>query len=382
MRTLLLSLLAATLWAADTGVRIKDLCEIAGVRDNQLHGIGIVVGLTGTGDKSAATVRMLRQLLATKNLSFTESDLASKNVAMVAITADLPAFARAGSRLATQASCIGDASSLRGGILLQTPLVAADGRIYAVAQGPVSVGGFGSAGPTGTGGGTEHKNVETVAICTPGAIVEREVPTDLLLDGHLRLILRQSDFTTANRIADRLAELMREQRLEIPVQATDAATVTLTIPRDSLDAGALTKLLADMQQIAITPDVAAKVVINARTGTIVAGNRAQIGAVAVSHAGLSLRVAPQVERVPDPERPGTSMERTIWVDPATRSKSPAPPAGTRPSAVPGTFTVIEGATVDDIATALNALGARPRDLVAIFEAIQRAGALHAELVVM
>jgi flagellar P-ring protein precursor FlgI len=366
--------IAAAAAGGDTGIRLKDVCEIDGVRDNQIHGVGIVVGLSGTGDKSPATVRMLRQLLTTKNLSFSESDLASKNVAMVAVTADLPAFARSGSRLPTQVSCIGDATSLRGGILLQTPLVAADGRIYAVAQGPVAIG---SAGAAGSGGASEYKNIETVGTSTPGALVEREVPTELVVGSRLRLVLREPDFTTARRVSDTLAARFGGDR----VSAEDAAVVSLRVPA-STSADELTRIISELQQLTVDPDVKARVVINARTGTVVAGHRVSVGSVAVSHAGLNLRVQPKRETIIDPRDPSKVENRTVWTDPVTKIKDPEPPAGTKPSTVPGTFTVIQGATVDEIATALNALGAKPRDLVAIFEAIQRAGALHAELVVM
>jgi flagellar P-ring protein precursor FlgI len=363
--------------AADEGIRLKDLCEIYGVRDNQLHGIGVVVGLSGTGDKTPATVRMLRQMLATKHLSFSDGDLESKNVAMVAVTADLPAFARNGSRLFTQVSCLGDASSLKGGVLLQTPLVAADERIYAVAQGSVSVGGFGAAGPNLVLGGVDHKNIETVANLAGGALVEREVPVSLLYGDRLRLVLREADFTTASRVAKALGEVFGPAR----VIAEDATMITLgfAAPPSETD---LVDTIAKLQQLRVAPDLKARVVINSRTGTVVAGSQVRISAVAVSHGGLSLRVTPVLERRADPNDRSKVIEGMAWIDPVTRLRSPLPPAGTRPTTNPGTMNVIAGATVDDIANALNALGARPRDLVAIFEAIQRAGALHAELVVM
>ena len=359
------------------GVRLKDLCDIHGVRDNQLHGVGIVVGLSGSGDKNAATVRMMRQMLTTKQLSFSEADLASKNVAMVAVTADLPPFARNGSRLHTQISCIGDAASLRGGILLQTPLVAADGKVYAVAQGPASIGGFGNAGPSGSGGGTDHKNIETVGLLTPGALVEREVPVALLTDHRLRLVLREADFTTAARVRSALIPLFGTAR----VAAEDANAIAITFPTDISDSD-LVAAIDRMQQVRVAPDQRARVVINARTGTVVAGHQVRIDAVAVSHAGLSLRVQPKLERRVNPKDGSIVDERIAWEDPATRIRTQEPPAGTRPATAPGTMTVLDATTVEDIANGLNALGARPRDLVAIFEAIQRAGALHAELVVM
>lgn len=368
---------AAVVPALESGVRLKDLCEIYGVRDNQLHGIGVVVGLGGTGDKTAATVRMLKQMLATKKLSFPETELNSKNVAMVAITADLPAFARNGSRLYTQVSCLGDASSLKGGILLQTPLVAADGRIYAVAQGTVSIGGFGNAGPGLVQGGVDHKNIETVGALPSGALVEREVPVSLLYGDRLRLVLKDADFTTASRVSRALSEVFGAAR----VNAEDATMITLSFVTKPSDSD-LVETIARLQQVRVSPDIKARVVVNSRTGTVVAGNQVRISEVAVSHAGLSLRVMPMIQRRPDPDNRGGTITSLAWVDPVTRIRSDQPPAGLRPTTTPGTLTVMSGVTVDDIANALNALGARPRDLVAIFEAIQRAGALHAELVVM
>jgi len=363
--------------AAESGIRLKDLCDIYGVRDNQLHGIGVVVGLSGTGDKTPATVRMLRQLLATKHLNFSESDLQSKNVAMVAVTADLPAFARNGSRLYTQISCLGDASSLKGGILLQTPLVAADERIYAVAQGTATVGGFGNAGPNIASTGIDHKNIETVGTLAAGALVEREVPVSLLYGDQLRLILKDSDFTTASRVAKVLGDLYGPER----VTAEDATMITLSFAHKPSETD-LVSTIAQLQQLRVSPDMRARVVINARTGTVVAGSQVRISEVAVSHGGLSLRVTPVVERRTDPNDRNKIIDTVAWVDPLTRQRSPEPPPGITPTPQPGTFSVLTGATVEDIANGLNALGARPRDLVAIFEAIQRAGALHAELVVM
>ncbi len=359
------------------GVRLKDLCEIYGVRDKQLHGIGVVVGLSGTGDKTPATVRMLRQMLATKHLSFSESDLQSKNVAMVAVTADLPAFTRNGSRLYSQISCLGDATSLKGGVLLQTPMVAADENIYAVAQGTVSVGGFGNAGPNFAANGTDHKNVETVATLAAGALVEREVPVSLLYGDRLRLVLKNADFTTASRVGRALAAEFGVDR----VKAEDATMVTLGFEKKPSETE-LVATIAKLQQLRVSPDIRARVVINARTGTVVAGNEVRISQVAVSHGGLSLRVMPVAERRSDPLDRNKVIDSVAWVDPVTRLRSSEPPNGIKPTQTPGSLNVFSGATVEDIANGLNALGARPRDLVAIFEAIQRAGALHAELVVM
>ena len=370
---LALALGSSALRAEDlSGVRLKDLCEIDGVRDNQLHGIGVVVGLSGSGDKTPATVRMLKQLLTSKNLSFTDSDLLSKNVAMVAVTADLPAFKRSGDRVATQVACIGDANSLKGGILLQTALAGADGRFYAVGQGPVSIGGFGAAGPAIGGGGIGHTNIETVATLTQGSIVEREVPMSMLVSDRLSLKLRNPDFTTASRIAKRLTETFGAER----VAASDAEMVSLLFPTKP-DETQLVDIISQVLALRVEPDQKARVVINSRTGTVVAGRDVRISAVAVSHGGLSLRVQPK--QVTNALTQTKSIE---WIDPATNLRSTTGPAGTKPPIVPGSLSVFEGATVEEIANGLNALGARPRDLIAIFQAIQSAGALHAELVEM
>jgi flagellar P-ring protein precursor FlgI len=362
------------------GVRLKDLCDIDGVRENQLIGIGLVVGLSGTGDKSPAAVGMLRRMLNKHLQSVSEGDLASKNVAMVAVTADLPAYARQGSRLFTQVSCIGDAVSLKGGTLLQTALVGPDDKktVYAVAQGPVSIGGFGSASPAVTvigNVGTDHINILTVAVLTPGALVEREVPVTLLYGDRLRLVLRDSDFTTASRVANTLGELFGHDR----VIAQDATMITLGFPTPPSDSD-LVDTIAKLQQIRVAPDVKARVVINSRTGTVVSGNYVRISQVAVSHGGLSLRIG-QITRENIDAR-GVKTEEKIWTDTAKKKTYTKIPGGVHVSDVTGSVSVIEAASVDDVSNALNALGARPRDMVAIFEAIQRAGALHAELVVM
>lgn len=363
--------------AAASGVRLKDLADIEGVRDNQLHGIGIVVGLEGTGDSADATMRLLRQALATKNVSVDEADLKSKNVAMVAVTADLPAFTRPGARLATLVSAIGDAKSLRGGTLLQTFLVAPNGDIYAAAQGPVSIGGFGQAGPGLVATGIEHTNVETVATLAQGALVERELPVTMLYGDELRLVLRTSDFTTAARVARTLADVFGPER----VIARDASVISLRFAETPGDDD-LVATIARLQQLRVQPDIVARVVINARTGTVVIGKDVRISPVAVSHAGLSLKVLHRVEVVPDETDPRQVRERETWTDPVTGVRREEPPLGIEPLPTSGSMTVVDGATVQEISNALNAIGARPKDMVAIFQALQRAGALHAELVVM
>lgn len=345
------------------GVRLKDLVDIKGVRDNQLHGIGIVVGLDGQGDKNGGTVRMLRNFLASKNLQFTEADLTSKNVAMVAVTADFPVFSKEGSRLATQVSSIGDAKTLKGGILLETRLVAADGKIYAVAQGPLTVVDDGDA----------H---ETVAALAEGATVEREVPARLLYGDKLVLTLRQPDFSTAHKVAQELAEVFDPEL----VSAKDASQITLGFAETPDDA-MLVQTIAKLEGLRVLPDMPARVVIDTKTGTVVVGNNVHISKAAVSRAGLSIRVLPQERRTIDPKNPDVIQRQTVWVDPVTGIDSEKPPAGLVQTPNHGNVSVMSGATVEDIANALNAMGATPRDMVAIFQGLEQAGALHAELVV-
>lgn len=371
------SLFAPAAEAPTSGVRLKDLCEIDGVRDNQINGVGVVVGLNGTGDKAPGVVRMLRQILDKKKGAFTDTDLSSKNVALVSIVADLPAFKQPGDRVAINVACLGDASSLRGGILIAAPLTPSTSEtVYAVAQGPISIGGFGNAGPNGASTGTPHTNLETVGTIAAGALVEREVPMSMLINDRLSLKLRTADFTTASRVARVLADTFGAER----VVARDAQTIALLFPEKPAET-ALVTTIAQVMDLRVDPDMKARVVINSRTGTIVAGRDVRISPVAVSHAGLSLRIQAKAQALPANAPPGTTPSLT-WTDPTTNLKSSLPPGGIHPNTVPGTMTVMEGATVDDIANGLNALGARPRDLVAIFQALQSAGALHAELVEM
>jgi flagellar P-ring protein precursor FlgI len=365
------------LFAEPDGVRLKDLVTIDGMRDNQLHGIGIVVGLGGAGDSNEATLRLARQVLASKKVRVADNDFKTRAIALVAVTADLPPFARKGTRLDTTVSAIGDAKSLRGGVLLQTFLTAPNGDIYAAAQGTIDVGGFGEATPGLVPTGVDHQTIETVGVVANGSIVERELPVTMLYGDQLRLVLREPDFTTATRVAGVLSELYGADR----VIAQDAATVALTFPREPSD-DMLVKTIAELHQLRVTPDVEARVVINARTGTVVIGQDVKVSAVAISHGGLSLQVVHRKEILPDPTDPQNMMEAETWTDPVSGIRSPESPDGIVPLDTSGSLTLVDGATVQSISNALNAIGARPKDMVAIFQALKRAGALHAELVVM
>ncbi len=349
--------------AGAVGARIRDIARIQGVRDNQLVGYGLVVGLDGTGDKSATgfTLRSMSSLLEAMGMTIGPDDMSVKNVAAVVITATLPAFAREGSRIDVTVSSLGDAKSLKGGILIQTPLRAADGRVYTVAQGPLSVGGYGAEGPGGTSETTNHL---TVARIPNGGIVEREVELDFLQSNRFELTLNEPDFMTAKRMADAIVARMGPYAA-VPI---DAGTVMVTSP-DTTRWGTL-KFLAEVEGLEVEPSARARVVINERTGTIVAGGEIIIQPVAISHGNLNIRVtATTGVSQPPPFSPGTT---------AVVQES-----GLGIASGGGKFTVLErGTTLNEIAAALNAMGVSARDMIAIFQAIKEAGALQAELVVL
>lgn len=345
--------------AINPQVRIKDLADVDGVRSNQLSGVGVVMGLQGTGDKSNMSIQALRNMMRRFGLTLTEKDVKSKNVAVVAVTAVLPPFTRPGQTVDVTVSAIGDAKSLQGGVLLQTPLQAANGAVYAVAQGPLLVGGFSA----GNGGSNVTKNVVTVGQIGGGAIVERDVPTDFAFGGRMSLLLRNPDFTTARRMADAI-----NGRFGNVATALDAGRVAVQLP--GAYASSPSSFIADMENMRITPDIQARVVVNERTGTVVMGGNVQISSVAVAHGDLTVRIDQdkQVSQ-PNPFGAGTTT-------PYTNSQ-------VQVSEQRGSFIKMEATTtVDQLVDAINSVGAGPRDVIGILQAIDRAGALHGELVIM
>ncbi len=358
-------LLAGALAAASAvvGSRVKDLARVKGARENQLVGYGLVVGLTGTGDKSGTgfTLKSMSSMLEAMGITIKPGEINVKNVAAVLVTATLPPFAREGSRIDVTVSSLGDAKSLKGGILVQTPLRGADGRVYAVAQGPLVLGGFGAEAPGGTAATTNHL---TVARIPGGAIVEREVPCDFIEHGSFQIVLNQPDFTTASRLADAIRRTWPSAGAEI----VDAGTIRVTSP-DTSSQGAL-QFLAAVENLSVVPADRARVVINERTGTIVAGGEVVIHPVAIAHGNLNIKVSSS----PMVSQPGPfSGGETVLYNRAELSVS----------SEGGKFTVMEaGTTLNEIANALNAMGVSARDMIAIFQAIKEAGALQAELVVL
>jgi flagellar P-ring protein precursor FlgI len=343
--------------------RIKDLAEVRGVRSNQLVGYGIVLGLNGTGDtdKMTFTTQSVVAMLARNNVRIPAAGLKLKNVAAVMITADLPPFARVGNNIDVTVSSIGDAKSLVGGTLVAAPLKAHDGQIYAMAQGALSVGGF---SVDAKGGGGQVKNHPTVARIPDGAIIEREVALDLAAGEKITLQLDQADFTTAAR----MTKVVNMNLGGNYARALDSGTVDVQIPPPYV--GRLVEFIALVERLEVTPDSVARVIVNERTGTIIMGQDVRIAPVAVAHGNLTVSVRVTNQAVPAaPLTPGLGQTvRNTDVEVTEEKRN---------------LIVVEGgASLADIVQGLNRLGASPRDLITILQAIKRAGALRADVEVM
>jgi flagellar P-ring protein precursor FlgI len=360
--------LAAGFWwlttllpASAVGVRVKDLVMVSGARDNQLVGYGLIVGLAGDGDKNPVyTVQSVANMLQRFGISIPAATLQAKNVAAVLVTADIPAFIKPGTRLDVTIASLGDAKSLQGGILLQTPLIGADGKVYAVAQGATSVGGF-TGGTGGGGGASVQKNHPTVSQIIGGALVEREIPATVVRENVVELLLREPDFTSSARMAVAINEQFTNC-----AQAMDSTTVRVRIP-SGLEASPV-DFIARLESIEMTPDTVARIVINERTGTIVANSKIRIAHCAVSHGNITITIASTLD-VSQPN--ALSQTGATTVTPRTETKVNEPKAAL--VALP------ELPTVEKVASALNSLGVTPRDMMAIFQAMKQAGALQAEL---
>lgn len=352
-------------------VRVKDVARIVGIRDNELYGYGIVIGLNGTGDRrqsSFFTVQSLQNLLTRQGINLAPANRAAldtKNIAAVMVTAKLPAFARAGTALDATVSSIGDATSLLGGTLLLTPLSGADGQTYAGAAGPVSVGGAFSVSAGGTGE-TSQKNHPTVGRIVSGATVEREVSGAAGPVKTLTIGLLFPDFTTAARLAQALNVAIGHPL----AQAVDAANVAVEVPAP--DQPRLVEFVSRLEQVTLPTDAPAKVVVNERTGTVIMGSQVRISTVAVSHGNLTIQIKSefQVSQPPPFAPPGSQTVVVPKSDVSVKEDRAA-------------LAVVSGsASIGDVVAGLNAIGATPRDLIAILQAIKRAGALNAELEIM
>lgn len=430
--------------ASTVNSRIKDIARLGGVRDNQLGGYGLVVGLKGTGDRNRATftVQSLLSMLSRQGIRVPAQDVRVRNVAAVMVTANLPPFSRNGDRIDVHVSSIGDADSLQGGTLLLTPLRAPDGEVYAVAQGPMSVGGFSASGASGS---SVRKNHDSAGMIAQGALVEREVPSTFAGKTTLSYVLREPDFTTANKLAevvnttlldewraeeaerkteeeekkaaaeaakkakeeaDKAAEeaakkaakgegkgegdekKAEEDEAESPLEEVkaeeaeapkepdpfatvlDGANISISIPQRYQDK--VPELVAKLEQLVVATDRSAKVVLNERTGTIVMGSDVRVSTVAIAHGGLTITV----EEAPEVSQPAPFSGQGATTEVVPRSTIETKEEETKLRMVPG------DTDLGSLVQALNALGATPRDLVAILQALKKVGALNASLEVI
>lgn len=369
LRRTLSALVAATLALAPLEAfafsRVKDLVDVEGVRDNMLVGYGLVVGLNGSGDSlrnAPFTQQSLQTMLERLGVNTRGQQMQTKNVAAVMVTANLPAFSAQGTRIDVSVSALGDAKSLQGGTLLVTPLFGADGQIYALAQGPVAIGGFTAQGQ----GSSVTRGVPTAGRIANGALVERETGFKLASETTLRLSLRNPDLTTAMRVAD---AINRYLGLNVAA-ANDPASVQLSVPLNY--AHGVVGLLNDIEQLRVDPDQPAKVIIDEQSGVIVMGSDVRVSTVAIAEGNLTIKVSetPQVSQAL-PEAPGGKtvvVPRTsIQVDDSHGNKMAM---------------LRDGVSLQRLVDGLNALGVGPRDIISILQAIKAAGALQADIEVI
>jgi flagellar P-ring protein precursor FlgI len=371
MKRLLLTLSAGLLsvmigaTAAHSASRIKDITEFEGVRDNMLVGYGLVVGLNGTGDSlkdGHFTKQSLKAMLNRLGVKPTDAGLDSKNVAAVMVTAKLPPFSRKGSRIDVTVSSLGDSSSLLGGTLLVTPVLGADGEVYAVAQGQLAVGGFAAKGNAET----VTKGVPTSARIANGGIVEREVKFELANLKSVKMTLRNPDFTTARRIAQAVNAFLGTSA----AAAIDTTTVQIRVPRDYQ--GNVVNLLTDIEQLRIEPDQLARVIIDEQSGIIVMGENVRISTVAIAQGNLTIRIS-EAQQV---SQPGPFAEV------GTTKTTERTDVGVDQGADNRLAVVNEGITLQEMVNGLNALGIGPRDMITILQAIKASGAMQASIEVM
>ncbi|HPI94016.1 MAG TPA: flagellar basal body P-ring protein FlgI [Deltaproteobacteria bacterium] len=359
LAAILLLFTAQGVWA----VRVKDLVQIQGVRENKLSGYGLVVGLNGTGDKAGTgtqyTVNALANMLRNMGIQVTADELKMKNVAAVVVTAALPPFARSTQKLDCTVSSMGDATSLAGGTLISAPLYGPDGKVYALAQGPLSVGGFAVSGSSGTG---MTKNFPTVGMIPGGAVVERSL--DLNLGPQMTLVMNNPDFTTAGRVVNSINAKLGTQ----VASAADLSTIRLDVPASYQNR--LVDFISLVESADVTPDNRARVIVNERTGTVIVGSEVKISSVAIAHGNLRIKVTeqPQVSQPLPLSQGSTTVVPQTGVDVEEGGKR--------------LILLKPGTTIGDLVNALNAVGVSPRDLVVILQGIKRSGALYADLEVI
>ena len=359
VKNALISILAIILILVGGGplyaVRVKDLAAIKGIRPNQLIGYGLVVGLNGTGDKSGSefTMQSLANMMEHMGINVNKSQLKAKNAAAVVVTANMQPFARIGSKIDVIASSIGDAKSLAGGTLLLTPLHGVNGKVYALAQGPIALGGAGGDGTT--------KNHLLVARIDGGATIEREIPLELDGRASLTMSLYNPDFTTSIRVAEAINKAVGDQ----VAKPMDSGTLIIAVPSD--DQEQVARFIASIESLDVTPDTVAKVVVNEKTGTVVIGENVTVSTVAIAHGNLTITIRDS-ETVSQPNalsRGETviSSQREVTLDEEKNNVM----------VIPGS------STIGELVRALNAIGVTPRELISIFQNIKASGALQAEL---
>ena len=368
--TLLLTLSLTAVFPVDksAAVRIKDIAQLHGVRENQLLGYGLITGLNGTGDdmkKSEFTLQAIYNMMTRNGITLNPDsikDIKIKNVAAVMVIASLPPFARSGSTIDIQVSSMGDAKSLAGGTLLMTPLYGADGNVYAVAQGPLAIGAFSFGGKAAQA----QKNHPTVGRISGGAIVEDTIPVDIGRDGILEYQLRNADFTTSSNMS---RAINRKFGIGTAFPVT-SGSVKITIPEQYINNKV--EFIAGLEGLDVIADSVARVVVNERTGTIVMGQDVRLSTVAVSHGNLSLIIREDY----NVSQPRPFAEGETVVTPETEMQVVEEE---------GQLVLLDmkkGISIGEIANALNAIGATPRDLIAIFQAIKASGSMHGELIIL
>jgi len=362
MKHLLIALLSTQLLFPAS--RIKDLAYVQGMRGEQVIGYGLVVGLNGTGDsqRSTFTIQSVSSMLKRFGITVPQSNLRLRNVAAVMVTATIPPFLKEGGIVDVTVSSMGDAIGLQGGTLLVTPLSGISGEVYASAQGPISVGGMNVR----SNGSEVRRNHTTAGRIPGGGIIEKAVDVKITNEWKMSVVLWQPDFTTATRIASAINSKIGSQ----VANAVDASTVTLEIPQQNRTDGKFIEFVSVIEVLEIVPDVAAKVVINEKTGTVVVGGNVSILPVAISHAGLNI----EIQQTPIISQPNAFAQGNTVVTQISSITTSVDSA---------TVVALNGAaTVQDIAKALNSLKVSPRDIIAIFQALKEAGALKAELVIL
>ena len=344
------------------GARIKDIAAFDGVRENQLIGYGLVVGLNGSGDtdQTKFPVQSLVGALERMGVTINRSEITVKNIAAVMVTAQLPPFAKQGNRLDVLVSSVGDSKSLAGGTLLMAPLKGADGQVYAVAQGAILTNSFSYGGQASSA----TKNHPTAGTVPGGALIERELPNVLAGKSVLKLNLHQSDFTTASRVATAINERFKGEVATL----TDPGCVQIAVPDPYRNR--IIEFVAVLERLEVNPDITARVVMNERTGTIVMGENVRISTVAVSHGNLTV----VVKETPKVSQPAPLSNGVTTVVPRTNLKVAEEKVNLS--------LLREGANLGEVVRGLNTLGVTPRDLLGIMQAIKAAGALNAELSVM